>query len=317
MKIYTLKLKIPWPFFEVNVYLLEDEGEYVLIDTGFFYEENFKELNDFVQKICGWEKIKFIVLTHGHPDHYGNIKNIFEIKRIPVLLHPKDKDRVVDIPKEERKEGALWAYKYLKENGVPEDKMEIITRQSKSYFTSKYRIQEEDVFFEDEIFIGGTKFKIFHTPGHTPGHIILYDEKDAIVFVGDHLFSKGFPVPLLFFTKKEDRFQNLPAWISSLEILEEIEVNVVYPGHLEPFSNVKDVISKMKKRVEKMKGKVYEIISQQPMTLFDIGQKLYPHIPDEYWSFKFSEAQGYIDLLERENLVRKIEKDSVIYYTKI
>jgi len=35
---------------------------------------------------------------------------------------------------------------------------------------------------EDEIYIGGNKIKVFHTPGHTPGHITLYAEKDGFIF---------------------------------------------------------------------------------------------------------------------------------------
>lgn len=318
MTIQNLKIKIPWPFFEVNVFLIESKNEYAIIDTGLSYQDNFKKLYEFIEGTCGWNRIKFIILTHGHPDHYGNIKDIFHnIRKIPILLHPKDNDRVLEIPKEERKEGAIFAYEYLAKNGVPEDKLEIIKEQSKSYFTSKYRIQKEDVFFQDEIQIGETTLKVFQTPGHTPGHVILYDEKNGTVFAGDHVFSKGFPVPLLFFTKKEDRFQNLPAWISSLKILEQLDIKVVYPGHLEPIYEIKAVVSKMKERVEKMKKKVYDIVSTQPITIYEIGQKLYPNVPDEFWSFKFSEAQGYIDLLKNENLIKSSEENGKIYYEKI
>lgn len=319
MKIHNAKLKIPWPFFEVNVFIIESKGEYALIDTGLNYHDNFNVLCEFVSKVCGFERIKFIFLTHGHPDHYGNIKEIFQKinSKIPIILHPKDKERVIDLPKEVRREGAIFAYEYLTKNGVPEEKLEIIKQQTKSYFTSKYRIDENDISFREEINIGDSTFKVFHTPGHTPGHVILYSEKDAIAFVGDHIFSKGFPVPLLFFTKKEERFQNLPSWIESLKILEELDLNIAYPGHLEPISSIKSIISKMKERVEKMKKKTYEIISQRPMTIYEIGQNLYPQVPDEFWSFKFSEAQGYVDLLEKEKIIKSLEENKTIYYEKI
>lgn len=319
MKIHRAKLKIPWPFFEVNVFIIESKNEYVLVDTGLNYQDNFKALYEFVNNTCGFDRIRLIFLTHGHPDHYGNIREIFQKMnfKIPIVLHPKDKERVVDLPKEIRKEGAVFAYEYLIKNGVPEEKLEIIRQQTKSYFTSKYRIEENDISFCEDINIGDSSFKVFHTPGHTPGHAILYNEKEGIAFVGDHIFSKGFPVPLLFFTKKEERFQNLPSWIESLKILEKLEIGVAYPGHLEPINDVKGVILKMKTRVEKMKKKTYDIISQRPMTIYEIGQKLYPQVPDEFWSFKFSEAQGYIDLLEKEKIIKSSEENKTIYYEKI
>jgi glyoxylase-like metal-dependent hydrolase (beta-lactamase superfamily II) len=314
MEIKSIKLKIPWPFFEVNVFILKEGDRFALIDTGFPTEENFYELEKAIFDICGgWQKLEFIILTHGHPDHYGNAREILNKVKVPIFVHEKDKDRVIELPKEIRREAAEFAVEFLIKNGVPQDKLSIVERQSKSYFTRKYQVEEQDIIpIQDEIYFGGTKIRVFHTPGHTPGHIILYIEKEGTIFSGDHIFSRGFPVPLLFFPKKEDRFRNLPNWLRSLKILEELDISCVFPGHLEPFSNVKEVVSKMRKRVEKQKEKVLKIILESPKTLYEIGNSLYPDLPDEFWTFKFSEAQGYIDVLQDEGLVsEKIENGQI------
>jgi glyoxylase-like metal-dependent hydrolase (beta-lactamase superfamily II) len=316
MEIKIIKLKIPWPFFEVNVIILKEGDKFALIDTGFPSDENFAQLDKAILDFCGsWTKIEFIILTHGHPDHYGNAREILNKNKIPIFIHENDKDRVIELPKELRKEAAEFAAEYLIKNGVPHDKLSIVQGQSKSYFTRKYQVDDTDVMhIEDEIYIGGSKIKVFHTPGHTPGHIILYAEKDGIIFSGDHIFSRGFPVPLLFFPKKEERFRNLPNWLKNLKIFEELDISRVFPGHLEPFSNVKEVVSKIKERAEKQKEKVLNIISQSPRTIYDIGNLLYPNIPDEFWSFKFSEAQGYIDLLQDEGLVSETIENGKIFF---
>ncbi len=318
MEIRRLKLKIPWPFFSVNVFLVGARGEYILIDAGFPSEQNFQELWNFVSSDAGsLERIKYIILTHGHPDHYGNLPSILFQKNIPVVVHPEDKDRVVQLPKEEREEAAKFAFEFLTKNGVPEDKLHIIHRQSKSYFTRKYQVNEDNVIFLDRIDVGGLEFKIIHVPGHTPGHILLYLEKDGIAFAGDHIFSRGFPVPLLFFPKKQDRFRNLPNWLKSLEVFETLDVKKVFPGHLEEFENIQDVVAKMKNRVMKMEDKILNIISYKPMTIYEIGESLYPSVPDEFWSFKFSEAQGYVDILEEKGAISSFEHEGKILFRKL
>ena len=323
LEVYRIKLGIPWPFFEVNVFLVGKGNSFFLIDCGFPSERNLKKIYDAVESIGGWRKIEGVILTHGHPDHYGNLPSILSEKKVPVFVHRDDEDRVIELPYEERKKASSVARDYLTRNGVPEDKLSIVERQAKSYFTRKYKVSSEDVVFSDEITIGSgigretavRKLKLIHTPGHTPGHIIVHEEKENIVFSGDHIFSKGFPVPLLFFARGDrERFRNLPNWLRNLEKLREISPSKVFPGHLEGFSDVELVIEKMKRRVEKMKGRILDMLRRGPMTIYDVGEKLYPGIPEEFWSFKFSEAQGYIDLLEEDGVIESFEKDGKIFF---
>ena len=53
--------------------VLESNGKYCMVDTGssFYYPMVEKHLKD-----LGVEKLEFIILTHFHTDHYGNLKNI-------------------------------------------------------------------------------------------------------------------------------------------------------------------------------------------------------------------------------------------------
>lgn len=64
MKLHFLKTK--WS----DIIILESNGETALIDTGF--EEQYDQLAEYLKKL-GVSRIKFILLTHFHRDHYGNI----------------------------------------------------------------------------------------------------------------------------------------------------------------------------------------------------------------------------------------------------
>lgn len=88
-------------------------------------------------------KVKYIVLTHGHPDHFGALDEVQKATNAPILAHPADSWFVK--PDTELNEG-------------------------------------------DEIRIGDTILKVFHTPGHTEGGICLYTQ--GHLFAGDTLFKQ-------------------------------------------------------------------------------------------------------------------------------
>ena len=69
MKLHFLKTK--WS----DMIILESNGEAALIDTGF--EEQYDQLAEYLKKL-GVSRIKFILLTHFHRDHYGNITALTE-----------------------------------------------------------------------------------------------------------------------------------------------------------------------------------------------------------------------------------------------
>ena len=69
------------------------------------------------------------------------------------------------------------------------------------------------------------KFKIIKTPGHTPGSVCYYFEKEKIIFTGDTLFNRSIGRFDFSYSRKIDLADSLIA-LSKLP-----EKTVVYPGH--------------------------------------------------------------------------------------
>ena len=146
--------------FQENTYVLYDETrECVIIDPGCFDPEERAELAHFIedQKL----KVQILLNTHCHVDHvFGNyfVKEKYKVK---LLIHEKD-------------EPVLKAAKAY----------------APSYGLFLYDETEPDAFMNegDIIRFGNQTLTVLFTPGHAPGHVAFYNEKEKIVIGGDVLF---------------------------------------------------------------------------------------------------------------------------------
>jgi len=106
-------------------------------------------------------QLKYIVCTHAHFDHVGAIPELKSETRAKIVIHFDE----LDIYTHTKEQAALlWGFDL---DPLP----------------------EPDMFVSDEdiLEVGNLRFKILHTPGHSPGGICLYGE--GIVFTGDTLFA--------------------------------------------------------------------------------------------------------------------------------
>ena len=106
-------------------------------------------------------EIRFIVLTHGHIDHIGALKEVKEATGAEVAIHT---DEAKSLP--EQSLSKLLGLSYP--TPLPPD-----------------RLLKDG----DSVDIGDLHFLILHTPGHSPGCICLLGQE--VLFSGDTLFNCG------------------------------------------------------------------------------------------------------------------------------
>ena len=147
---------------EENCYLLWDEtGEAALIDCGAYYPEEHKAIRGIIDRRN--LKLKHLYNTHGHFDHLFGAYSVYEDFGVKIELSA-DEQPVY--------EAAI-------------DQMRMFMHRE---FTLQLPPVERYFHDGDELMVGNSKLKVIATPGHTPGGVCLYAEKEGILFSGDSLF---------------------------------------------------------------------------------------------------------------------------------
>jgi hydroxyacylglutathione hydrolase len=117
--------------------------------------------------------LQAIALTHAHLDHVGGVHALKKLRPSAlVLLHEADEPLYMALP-----EQPAWV-------GIPRDAWPL-------YGFDYEEPPAVDRYWKDNetYAVGELAFKVLHCPGHTPGHVVFFNERERKVFVGDCLFA--------------------------------------------------------------------------------------------------------------------------------
>lgn len=192
---------------KVHSFLLVGEKKAVLIDTGLGID-NIKRITNQLTHLP-----VEVITTHVHVDHIGS-HGEFE----KIFVHERDKEWLVN------------GIEGLSIEQIRKDINREITLPKPATFNpdTYHPFQGEPTgLLEDEdiIHLGNRELIIYHTPGHSPGHICVYDTTNGYLFTGDLLYAQ---TPIYAFYPST----NPVDLVNSLEKISNIEnINVIFGSH--------------------------------------------------------------------------------------
>jgi glyoxylase-like metal-dependent hydrolase (beta-lactamase superfamily II) len=321
--VHQIKLPLPAGALDhVNAYLIEGSNGNLLIDTGFDTPEAFAALRDGLRfSGFGFKDITQIVVTHIHPDHYGLADKLKQMSGATVAFSGIEEkllnSRYVKTAK------LLKAVRYLFEcNGVPEDELSelaeaaMAVRQFVGMVSPDVRLKDGD-----KISVGPSDFKVLLTPGHSPGHICLYEPKRKFLFSGDHILPDIFPHVGIHPQSGENPLGDL---FDSFEALAKLEVNFIFPGHGSVFSGFKLRLGELFHHYQQRQLAITRVIENDMKTAYQIATEI-PWMPsgeavafDKLSTFDkrlaVMETLAHLKLLVIKGKADKVAKEKVDYY---
>jgi glyoxylase-like metal-dependent hydrolase (beta-lactamase superfamily II) len=190
----------------------------VLVDTG--YISGFAITEQLIKDIgINLSQTRLIINTHTHCDHIGGNRIIQDRSCCDIALHKVGKYFI-----DTGDDWSTW-WRYFS--------------QEAEFFRCTMALNDGEV-----IPIGPHEFRILHAPGHASDGIVLYSGKEKALISGDALWENDIPT----ITMRVEGSTCLFDLLSSLEKLESLDVEIVYPGHGRPFTNFKEALSVSKKK---------------------------------------------------------------------
>src|SRR5512136_1238370 len=187
--------KVSGAAFDGNVYLILDERP-ILVDAGMMAGPTLKNIKKFIDPT----KIEMIVLTHCHHDHSGAAPALQEATGARLLLSEKEVGAVGD---------DLASVAYLFGQQAPEYRVDGTLKEGMVLDTGEW------------------KLRVMETPGHSLGSLCLYEEREKVLFSGDTVFPDGN-------IGRTDMYGgSTPDLVASIQRLAGLDVEIMYPGHME------------------------------------------------------------------------------------
>lgn len=226
-------------------YLVKDGDDTVLIDCGWNTDSAYAALETGMKEHGSHpNEITKLVITHVHPDHYGMAGRLKQLSSCELILHEKDAEVITAryfAPKGLVDDMAS----FMENNGVPPMESPNMSRGSMGMIGMVAAVPPDTEVKGGETFkVGDFDFEIIWTPGHSPGHICLYEPNRKILLTGDHILPTITPNVSI---NTQTHGSPLGDYMRSLHLLVDLDVDIVLPAH-------EFEIHDLKKRVHEIEG---------------------------------------------------------------
>jgi len=313
--LYRINVPLPGsPLKATNSYVVKGIRKSLVIDTGWNREDCRAALVSGLNE-CGVElKETDFFITHMHADHSGLV-SILAHEGARIYFGQADAEIIRSSTPEHWDRMIDFAHKC----GFPGEELEKAVgahpgRRYSPNVSLNFRVLRDG----DTISAGNYLFECIETPGHTPGHICLYEPNKKIFICGDHILFDITPNITLSF---EDR-NPLKEYLMSLDKVYDLEAELVLPGHRSIFKGQKGRIRELKQHHQTRLKEVVSILGKGKQNAFqvasqmtwDIGYRSWDLFPPAQKLFAFGEALAHLKYLEEEGEVaRRMEEQGIIF----
>ena len=306
--IYTFPVKLPRnPLQYLNCYVIKstDGGRDLLIDTGFKRPDCLKMLLDGMKELGLEPENTDVFITHFHSDHSGNLGALYEMGCRIILgrIELVEFDRSVwpRVPNRFRHEG------------MPDRIVGTFYDNPSMLYMPEHFEPYHLVEDGETLCYGGHRLKCIHTPGHSMGHMCLYDQANRVLFCGDHVLFDITPN----ITCRCERRDILRIYLSSLEKINQYQPELVLPGHrsygrLNMGARIDEIISHHTARLNEALQIVHDCPGQ---TGYDISGHMawrirsggWDKFPDNQKWFAMGEGLAHLDHLMDDGRIKQHE----------
>lgn len=235
--IQWLRMPLPFVLEHINLWLLDDDDGFAIVDTGVNIESNRDVWADVFSGPMRGKSLTRVIVTHLHPDHVGCAGLLTREHGVELWMSREEYMLCRILVADTGRDAPEAGVRFYRGAGFPEDALQryqemfgmfgkVVAALPESY----HRLVDHDI-----LSIGGSDWEIVVGRGHSPEHACLYNRERNLVISGDQVLPTISSNVSVYPT--EPHANPLKDWIDSLsEMKNRLPEDVlVLPAHGKPF----------------------------------------------------------------------------------
>ena len=318
--VYWLRMPLPFALNHINLWLLEDDIGWTIVDTG-INTPACKELwQQVFDKHLNNKPVHQLIVTHLHPDHVGLAGWLCDVWGLELQMSRTDYLTCRVLMSDTGKAAPKAAIDFYQRAGVTDEQLASYQTKFGGYGKSIYTMPDRFVRLQDgnSVTMAGHQWELIVGRGHAPEHVCLLSPELNIFISGDQLLptiSSNISV-----WPTEPHSDPLKDWLDSCTMLQQrIPADVlVLPSHGQVFFGAHKRLQRLIDGHEKSLVKLLEAC-QQPQRNVDLFSYLFRRpINDDVLTLAVGETQAHLNyLMSKNKLQSSTDKKGAVWYQTI
>ena len=307
--IHWLSMPLPFALDHINLWLVEDDDAWTIIDTGI----GNADTRALWEKILGSRRVRRVIVTHYHPDHAGNAAWLCERYGVELWMTQGEYLTAHAVRTSSAGYTTDAVLSVFRKNGLDPQRASGMGGRGNRYaaLVPDFPLSYRRIIEGDEIAIGRHKWRAMIGHGHAPEHLSLYSKSLNTLIAGDMLLStistnvsvwsidpEGDPLRL--FLDSIARYRELPADL------------LVLPSHGKPFRGAHERVEQLERHHQERLGELVESL-QKPKSAAELLSVLFRRPLDAHQTFfAMGEAIAHLHYLYYAGRAKRAQGDDGI-----
>ena len=300
--IYKFRLPMPFRLNHINAYLLWENKQFTLVDTGLPGSTSWKALTAAFEALnLKIGDLTDIFVTHSHTDHMGQLERIREVApQARLRIHQRELEMLQERTTNPT-EFTQRMYDWLLSNGAAELASEELGGNGRLMPVPTMQPADVAVSGGEKFSLGPTpdsEWQVMWTPGHTAGHFILHNASRRLMLSGDHLLGQISSNVGKYPGSTPDP---LGDYLNSLQKIAALDLQKVLPAHGMPFDDYRERVAELTHHHHERLDKMYAAVEGKPTTAGEVVKYV--------WGDRLKDFDRYLALFETLSHLHRLVLD--------
>jgi glyoxylase-like metal-dependent hydrolase (beta-lactamase superfamily II) len=305
---------MPYRLKHVHAYLLAQDRELALFDTGLNMPGSYETLEKDLASIgFNINDIRHIFLTHAHTDHCSMAGILQKKTTAKIYLSTAAFQEYQHYRKADS--AVSQARQFYSRHGMSSHEIDAVIEEYEDMRGIITEFNADDYLQNNEVReFGDWKFEVIFTPGHATGHVCFFFRKEGIMLAGDHILP--YIAPSLSPNIFDDNFRPVQTYLDSLQVIEQLPLTTIHPGHGNSFGGVNERLSEIRAHHAQRKQLIFGFVNEIPKTTYTLANEIFGNDMPAFEKFMaLNETHVYLKELTFAGTIKGKMDGNVLAYT--